>query len=188
MGAHAERMKAETSRGRSSNRVAMYGDIGIEVSIEGDPGITQRWERERDKDATKQFNEQVQAWANRVNGALRAKMAAMNIGKTGQLSKSVKSNLWHFGKAIKEGQEVTSVGFSFKVQGVYVHLGVGRGYPMESGTVIKRTEGRHANLEMMRQPKDWFNSTITEHLQALSDIVYNYTGSLFVNATRIYMR
>ena len=187
MGAHAERMKLAGRRGSSPARVEVLTDIPLEISIEGDTGLTQRWERERDVDATKQFNDRVGAWATSINNALRAKLSTMGIGKSGQLDKSIKSNLWHFGKKIREGQEVTSISFSFKPQGVYVHLGVGSGYNMEGGVVVKTTRDKKTNIQMMRQPKDWFDSTITEHLGELEKIVMDYTGALFINATRIYI-
>ena len=187
MGAHAERMKLAGRRGSSPARVEVLTDIPLEISIEGDTGLTQRWERERDVDATKQFNDRVGAWATSINNALRAKLSTMGIGKSGKLDKSIKANLWHFGKKIREGQEVTSIGFSFKPQGIYVHLGLGRGYEMDGGVVVKKTRNSKTNLQMMRQPKDWFDSTITEHLGELEKIVMDYTGALFINATRIYI-
>lgn len=181
-------MKGYSKGAGRSARVEMLGDIPLEITIEGDTGLTQRWERERDTDATEQFNAQVGAWANRINAALQAKLTTMGIGKKGQLSRSIKSNLWHFGKKVQKGQEVTSIGFSFKPQGIYVHLGLGRGYEMDGGIVVKKTRNSKTNIQMMRQPKDWFDSTITEHLGELEQIVTDYTGALFVNATRIYIK
>ena len=58
---------------------------------------------------------------------------------------------------------------------------------MNGGVVVKKTRDSKTNLHMMRQPKDWFDSTITEHLGELEQIVTDYTGALFVNATRIYI-
>ncbi len=83
-----------------------------------------------------------------------------------------------------DGQEITSIGFGFKAEGVYVHLGVGRGYNMENGTRIltKTTDN-----EWKREPKPWFNPVIEQHIPELVEIVKKYCGTLLVNTTRIYI-
>ena len=155
----------------------------IEVSVEGDSGITQRHQREQDKKAVAKFNREVRGWGKMVNGALVASIG-QHIAKDEQLSSSLKQNYRHYGKAVRSGEEITSIGFSFAEEGIYVHLGVGRGYAMEGGTriITKKT-----NQKDLRKPKDWFNRVIHQHIDELGEIVKNYCGDLYLNASRIYI-
>lgn len=178
----AEAMTNRRSWGQKSNSLGGR-TWPIEVSVEGDTGITQRHEREQDVKAVAKFNRQVRAWGKTVNGALAGSIG-QHIDKDVQLSSSLKQNYRHYGKTVQAGQEITSVGFSFAEEGIYVHLGVGRGYAMEGGTriITKKT-----NRDDLRKPKDWFNAVIRQHIDALGEIVKNYCGDLYLNASRIYI-
>ena len=140
----------------------------IELYIEGDTGITQQWERQQDKEAVAAFNRKVRAWGAAVNAALKSSIGQM-IAEDKTLSASLRQNYRHWGKAPKAGQEITSIGFAFEEAGLYVHLGVGRGY----------------NRDMLRKPKPWFDPVIEQHIPALEKIVADYCGDLFINTTRI---
>ena len=155
----------------------------IEVSVEGDTGITQRHQRELDKKSVSKFNRQVRVWGQMVNRGLMSNIL-LRIDKDVQLSSSLKQNYRHYGKTVRAGEEITSIGFSFVEEGIYVHLGVGRGYAMEGGTriITKKT-----NRDDLRKPKDWFNSVIRMHIDSLGEIVKNYCGDLYLNASRIYI-
>lgn len=168
-GSRANRMKSER--------------YPIEVIVEGDTGITQQHQRELDKEAVAEFNAKVRAWGATVDQALKSSIDKW-IDKDKRLSASMKQNFRHYGKNVQEGQEITSIGFSFKPEGVYVHLGVGKGYNMEGGTVIltKKTDN-----EWKRKPKLWFNPVIEQHIPELIEIVREYCGNLIVNTTRLYI-
>lgn len=155
----------------------------IDVTIEGDTGITQQFERQQDKEAVKIFNQKIKAWGQKVDSALRTSISRWII-EDKQLSGSLKQNYRHYGKPPKKGEEITSIGFRFNVEGVYVHLGVGRGYNMEGGT---RVLTKKSNSEWRRVPKPWFNSVIEQHIPELTEIVKEYCGSLIINTTRIYI-
>lgn len=173
------------NRSRWAGRSNRYGQQAwpIDVTIEGDAGLTQRHEREQDKKAVAEFNRQVRAWGTKVTEQLKTSIAT-HIVKDEHLSASLKNNYRHYGKAVKAGKEITSIGFSFVEEGVFVHLGVGRGYNMENGTRILTKKSNH---EWKRFPQPWFNPVIERNIPALADIVKNYCGDLFVNATRIYI-
>ncbi len=185
MGAHAEKLKISQNGDSWRNKTNRFkGDrYPIEVIMEGDTGITQQHQRELDKEAVAEFNAQVMAWGKRVNDALLYSIARW-IKNDDRLSASMKQTYRHYGKNVQQGQEITSVGFSFKPEGVYVHLGVGKGYNMEGGTVIitKKT-----NQEWKRKPKPWFNPVIEQHIPELVEIVREYCGNLIVNTTRLYI-
>ena len=178
----AEAMTNRRSWGQKSNSLGGR-TWPIEVSVEGDTGITQRHQRELDAKAVAKFNRQVRAWGQMVNRGLMSNIL-LRIDKNVQLSSSLKQNYRHYGKTVRAGEEITSIGFSFAEEGIYVHLGVGRGYAMEGGTriITKKT-----NRDDLRKPKDWFNSVIRMHIDSLGEIVKNYCGDLYLNASRIYI-
>ena len=164
------------------NRRSRGEGYPIELYIEGDTGITQQWERQQDKEAVAKFNRQVRAWGRTVNAALQASIGKM-ITEDKTLSGSLKQNYRHWGKVPQAGQEITSIGFAFEEAGLYVHLGVGRGYNREGGTVV--VTKKHNRDKMERQPKPWFDPVIEQHIPALEKIVTDYCGTLFINTTRI---
>lgn len=180
MGAHAERMAGNGRRNRSRKR----GGEGypLDIWIEGDTGLTQQWERQQDTKAVARFNSRVRKWGQTVNSALKDSIGSL-IGEDRTLSASLKQNYRHWGKTPMAGQEITSIGFGFEEAGLYVHLGVGRGYNREGGTVV--VTKKHNRDLMNRQPKPWFDPVIEQHLPALQQIVQEYCGDLFIDTTRI---
>ena len=175
MGANAERMAGQGRRNRKGE------GYPIELYIEDDTGITQQWERQQDKEAVAAFNRKVRAWGAAVNAALKSSIGQM-IAEDKTLSASLRQNYRHWGKAPKAGQEITSIGFAFEEAGLYVHLGVGRGYNREGGTVVAT---KKHNRDMLRKPKPWFDPVIEQHIPALEKIVADYCGDLFINTTRL---
>ena len=178
MGANAERM---AGYGRKNRRSRGEG-YPIELYIEGDTGITQQWERQQDKEAVAEFNRKVRAWGRTVNTALQTSIGQM-ITEDKTLSSSLRQNYRHWGKVPQAGQEITSIGFAFEEAGLYVHLGVGRGYNREGGTVV--VTKKHNRDKMERKPKPWFDPVIEKHIPDLEKIVTDYCGELFINTTRI---
>ena len=114
MGAHAERMAISQNKGSWGGRSNRFKSerYPIEVIVEGDTGITQQHMREQDKEAVINFNAKVQAWGSRVDQALKSSISKW-IDKDNRLSNSLKENYRHYGKNVQEGQEITSIGFSF---------------------------------------------------------------------------
>lgn len=184
MGAHAERLAQSNNRNNWNKNNRFAGErYPLDVIIEGDTGITQQYERQQDKEAVAVFNAKIQAWGTKVDAALHTSIGN-NIVSDKKLSKSMKQNYRHYGEQPTGGKEITSIGFRFKEEGVYVHLGVGRGYNMEGGTRIltKKTDNK-----WNREPKPWFNPVIEQHLPELVEIVREYCGTMIVNATRIFI-
>lgn len=185
MGAHAERMAQGRNRSGWQKKGNLLDDnrYPLDVIIEGDTGYTQQFERQQDKEAVAAFNAKTRAWGAKVDAALDLSIGSW-ITTDKKLSKSLKQNYRHYGKPPMEGQEITSIGFSFKEEGVYVHLGVGKGYNMENGTrILTKTTDDKWN----RNPKPWFNPVIEQHIPELIEIVKEYCGTLLVNTTRIYI-
>lgn len=174
--------KNRNSWGAKGNRLT-GGRYPLDVIIEGDTGLTQQHQRQQDKEAVAAFNAKVQAWGSRVDAALRSSIEDL-IDKDVKLSGSLKQNYRHYGKPVTDGEEVTSIGFSFKPEGIYVHLGVGRGYNMQGGT---RVLTKKSDDKWNREPKPWFNPVIEQHIPELIEIVKEYCGTLLVNTTRIFI-
>lgn len=148
----------------------------LDVIIEGDTGITQQWERQQDKEAVALFNARVQDWGSKVNAVLKLSIREL-VANDKKLSGSLKQNYRHYGKPIVAGEEVTSIGFGFRPEGIYIHLGVGRGYNMEGGT---RVLTKKSNKEWNRNPIPWFNPIIEQAIPELVEIVREYCGTLLV--------
>lgn len=185
MGAHAERMAESQNRNswrKKDNRLDT-GRYPLDVIIEGDTGYTQQFERQQDKKAVATFNASIRAWGESVDKDLKSSIKS-HITTDKNLSKSLKQNYRHFGKPPMDGQEITSIGFRFKEEGIFVHLGVGMGYNMENGTRILT---KKSDNKWNRQPKPWFNAVIERHIPELVEIVREYCGSLIINTTRIYI-
>lgn len=185
MGAHAERMAQGKNRNSWKQKSNRFADnrYPLDLTIEGDTGYTQQFERQQNKEAVAAFNAKVQAWGSKVDKALKASIDQW-IDADKKLSSSLKQNYRHFGKPISQDKEITSIGFRFKEEGVYVHLGVGRGYNMENGT---RVLTKKSDDKWNREPKPWFNDIIEQHIPELTEIVKEYCGTMVVNATRIYI-
>lgn len=156
----------------------------LDITIEGDTGLTQQFERQQDKEAVMAFNKKIRAWGKNVDAALRESISSWT-DEDKELSKSLKQNYRHWGKTPAKDEEITSVGFGFEVNGVYLHLGVGRGYNMEGGTRVMTK--KHNRGDWKRKPKPWFNPVIEQHIPELVEIVKEYCGALFINTTRIYI-
>ena len=176
MSANAERMagryRRNTSRGEG---------YPIELYIETDQGLVAQYNRQQDQRAVQQFNRRVRSWGRTVNAALKASIATW-IDQDTRLSSSLRQTYRHWGKTPAAWQEITSIGFAFEEAGLFVHLGVGRGYNREGGTVVQTGRNRS---QMRRQPKPWFDPVVEQHLPALQQIVQDYCGDLFVDSTRI---
>ena len=185
MGAHAERMAQSQNKNNWRKKGNQFdgGRFPLDVIIEGDTGYTQQFERQQNKEAVANFNARIQGWGAKVDKALGSSIERW-IDNDKKLSRSLKQNYRHYGKPVMDGKEITSIGFSFKEEGIFVHLGVGRGYNMENGTRILT---KKSNDKWNRQPKPWFNPTIEQHIPELVAIVKEYCGTLLVNTTRIYI-
>lgn len=187
MGAHAERMASSQSTNRNrwgvKSNVFSDGRYPLDVTIEGDTGYTQQFERQQNVKAVAFFNKRVRAWGRKVNEALKLSISKWIVTDK-NLSESLKMNYRHWGKVPAKGEEITSIGFGFREEGVFVHLGVGRGYNMEGGT---RVLTKKSDREWRREPKPWFNPIIEQHMPELVSIVKEYCGSLIINTTRIYI-
>lgn len=172
-------MKVEKSGNREDRRygsVRMTPEGPFDITIQED-GKTQRYQRGLDSQAVEAFNNQIKDWGSRVNAALKSSVSAAGI-KGPKLKSSIRNTYkYDYG-------EIYRIGFAFKREGVFMEKGVGRGYVMKNGVVVKISKSPN----FARFPKPWFNKVIEAFLPDLEQIVVSYTETAIINTLRIYIR
>ncbi len=84
--------------------------------------------------------------------------------------------------ARKDSGEIYMVGFRFPRHGIFISKGVGRGWQMKGGSVVRVAAGeKFAD----REPKDWLNSEIDKRMPRLADNIVSMKADAVVNVTRI---
>lgn len=178
-----------TNQIKGSRRMAE--GLPFEMSLESFEGVDKAI-RTEDKDITRQYNDAVSYWSGRRNIELRNSIAR-SIRRDVSLSSSIKDNVYYNRKG---GKEAERVGFSFLREGIYIHKGAGRG---QGGVIGSNWIDRHGTKKrrspesagkmggMNRQPNEWFDSVVDMKLPQLADIVGNYSATLQVNATSLFI-
>jgi hypothetical protein len=150
---------------------------------------------------TSKYNAEVKGW-----GLLLMTLFRMNITQlkktegTSDLAGSLKL------KTKTDFGEIDRLSLSFERHGVFFHKGVGRGYKIIGGKVMRiasnskmirdyaEAKGRSSGPSVItastlkRQPREWFNPALEQHIQQLIDIVANYRADQAVDATAIKIR
>lgn len=153
------------------------------------------FERVKDTEALKRFNQGVKAWAEKVSAELQSS-AERSFGHRDaryvnalqpRLSESIRPNI-RFDKQYM--LETRSVGFTLARHGVHLHYGSGTG---EAGGQGSRWTDRYGRLKKThpesigkagtgrREAEHWFNSVIERHAEELADILAEYSLDLTVN-------
>ncbi len=157
-------------------------------SFEGD----QKALRVEDKAVTKEYNKDVTDWAKDQQSGLRRSVSQL-ISEDIGLSESIKERVYFNRRGGKEAQRV---GFSFLREGIHIHKGAGRG---QGGVIGSSWIDRHGQKKTRapesagkmgsgnRQKKEWFDNVVDKRLPQLADIVGNYSATLQVNATKLYV-
>lgn len=124
------------------------------------------------------YNAVINNWKN--NTRRRAKGNVLRMTKSEIPSpKPLAQNLGSVAR--KDSGEIFMVGFQFPRHGVFVHKGVGRGYPMQGGKVVRTAKGVQTAV---RKEKDWLNSEIEKGLPDLADKIVELKADAAVVATR----
>lgn len=143
-------------------------------------------------DSYMQQNEIVKNWASSMRVKLKASAAQFKKGKKGTIVRKSKSGAErneeklidsikhrvYYAHGIAEG-----VGFRIERHGVFVHKGVGRGYKMVNGMVIRYATGPMINGG--RKPVDWFNSIVDQDTEKLANDLAQVNADASVNAMRM---
>jgi hypothetical protein len=134
------------------------------------------------------FNQAVTWWKNNVRkNAISNVLRMTGKGKAGSFSKVLTQTTelklaQNIGaKTKKDFGEIFMVGFHFPRHGVFVHKGVGRGWKMVNGKVVRTATGIQKGI---RIPKDWLNSEIDKSMSKLADELAGIKADVVINATR----
>jgi len=92
-----------------------------------------------------------------TRSALASQLQSLGVGKTGALQKSIKSRL-RFQSGV-----VDRISYQFAKYGIFVKLGVGRGWGIKGRT--------SKNSKKARVAKDWLNPVLDKSVHDLADKV-----------------
>lgn len=153
---------------------SLFIDRGKNVSLTAD---------DVDGKVLDQFNEDMADWAVQTWGAIRLNLAQMVTDKRYKLYNSIRYSVTHYRRPVDRYHPVSSIGFGFKDYGVYLHIGVGRGYNRENGTVVVTKKNKDKSFK--RFPKPWFDPVVEERLPDLEQIVTDLCEGLFINTSKL---
>jgi hypothetical protein len=142
------------------------------------------------------YNRKITEWGESTGRKIRDSISMLTSKGKGALLRSLrlKTGKWY--------GEVDRLAYHFDRHGVFVHKGVGRGYAMVGGKVMRvsgslqvkflkeyaRNKNRTYNPKpvngtMERKPVEWFNPVLTRNIDKLADMVAEMNADRAVNAT-----
>lgn len=142
-------------------------------------------------DYNKHIHEQnriIKRWIPKVRSALKTsarwfidgKDSPMVIRSVGQIETKLAQTI-----RSRTGQEygaIELVSFNFERHGVFVHKGVGRGYEMQGGKVVRTAKGE---MKKPRYAVEWFNPVLDKYVPELADAIALQQTNAVVNATKM---
>lgn len=157
---------------------------------------------EPEKISTEDYNSRVSEWGYNVAQQLKASIGLLLSKGKGDLLKSLRT------KTKKDFGEIDRITYGFQRHGVFAHKGVGRGYKMIGGKVMRvsgsegaafvaayaKIKNREHTTKVLtvaaikRQPVEWFNPIINENIDELANMVTSMRADQAVNATKIMIR
>lgn len=146
-------------------------------------------------------DELVKQWASKVQRYMRGAAIVLQHGKEGTIQRPGRTERQlenSIGSSTRSTYGViSSVSIKFERHGVFVHKGVGRGYEMKGGVVIRTAKsdppgtgnhsmphGKHDRM-VERHPYEWFNPVIIETLPELANKLAEINAEAAINATRM---
>lgn len=167
------------------------------IAGQGDPftatlvsGETDQHIRSLDTAAVEDFNKKITDWGRKVQSQLRSSASGM-VKNDRSLSKSIRCSFMS-----KRG-ELSAIGFSFVREGAWIHYGAGKNYAGDGsrtqwydrhGIVRKaRQDSLYKAGSGKRKPINWFNPVIEANISELADIVAEYSSTISLNLSHIYM-
>lgn len=147
------------------------------------------------------YNKRITGWGTQTGMAIRTAIRTLTNKGKGDLLRSLRA------KSYKMYGEVDRIAFHFDRHGVFAHKGVGRGYAMIGGKVMRvsgsksiafwkeyarlknRTfESKIIRGEMKRKPVEWFNPVVSERIERLANLIAEMRADQAVNATKILIK
>jgi hypothetical protein len=134
-------------------------------------------------------NQAVLKWTSMVVRYIRNSSLQFTLGKTGSVSRPGRIEL-KLSSSIKSKTKmdygvVDRVTISFERHAVFLHKGVGRGYKIMGGMVVRTSK---SITTKRRVPVDWFNPILAQTLPELADKIAEANADAVLNATHIMIR
>lgn len=146
-------------------------------------------------------NQAVSQWASMVQRYLRGATAILTQGKEGIISRPGRTERKLEDSIRTQSRKtygvITGQSFIFERHGVFVHKGVGRGYKMQGGMVVRTAKVENPDTRQMltrndrqrpREPFEWFNPVILQSLPELANKLANINADAVLNSTRMMIR
>ena len=136
-------------------------------------------------------NEAVSKWSSMVQRRLRQSLQQFNNGKNstvqrpGRSERMLRASL--FSKTKQNYGVIDRVSIQFERHGVFVHKGVGSGYQMKGGTMIRNAK-RLTPDPGPRVAVEWFNPILDQTPPELADKLADLGANAAVNATHMVIR
>ena len=148
---------------------------------------------------SEQWNGKVNDWTSNVGTKIRGAIQASDRKGKGKLLSSFRE------KTYKRGEEIDRISFIFERHGVFWHKGVGRGYIMVAGGVVRGMRPKKQVVEygkkknrkvgpvllsggINRHPVGWFNPIIRSNIAGLADIVAEISADQAINESKILIK
>ena len=147
-----------------------------------------------------EYNRRVSRWGLELEGKLRSSIGMLTSKGKGRLVKSLRL------KTAEWSGEVDKLSYHFLRHGVFLHKGVGRGYVMQGGVVVrgqkpgKVLKAAAANAgrsiaskvlklgEINRNAVEWFNPVVSGSIESLADMVTEMNADRVVSASKILIK
>jgi len=140
-------------------------------------------------------NAAITQWASMVQRHLRGAAVLLTHGKEGTITRPGRTERKLEDSIRTQNRKtygvITGQSFIFERHGVFVHKGVGRGYEMQGGMVVRTAKEDSIfsnNMGKVRVTFEWFNPVIEQSLPELADKLAEINADAAVNATRMLIR
>jgi hypothetical protein len=118
-------------------------------------------------------NKDILSWKSGTTAALKSQIGMLTTEGKGKLLSQLRGYVDH-----DNDGSIYRIAFKFPRHGIFIMKGVGRGYVMEDGRVIRAVRKNNAvytiDGSIERHPKDWFNPVIEKRLPLLAEKIANH--------------
>ncbi len=144
-----------------------------------------------------EYNKVVIQWGFRTRSLLKTSIASLSMKGKGDLMRQLQM------KTKKDYGEIDRVIFNFPRHGAFFHKGVGRGYIIISGRVIRGRRNQpskhgsntlentiqHVNTEPIRRfPKAWFTPVFEREIPRLADVITRLKADAILDSNTFKLR
>jgi len=143
----------------------------------------------------------LKGWANLVTGKLKNSATRFKKGKSGMVLRGKGTKYEHaedklvnsISRKIYMASGLAEwVGFKIERHGIFVHKGVGYGYIVQNGMVIRGSKNPNLKVKMAgpinRKPVNWFNPQINAYIPNLADKIAAINADAAINSLHINLK